>query len=221
MGISVLVPTIRPEGAERIKALLSVDNTYQDYEIISDIDNERIGCPLMLKNMVEKAQFDRICFLGDDTIPMSGMLQKADEAMNYLPDKWGMVGLNDGYWNGNELATHWICHKKFLPHLDGEFFYTGYLHTSCDNELIARVKALDRYVWAQEAKLEHINPIIRHSAKSDADYARVYSPKWRLWDQCLFWSRRQNNWETPDFMFEKERPIPWPEHLLKQWEARK
>ena len=56
-------------------------------------------------------------FLGDDTIPQYGFYIRALHAMDNLPNRWGLVGLNDGIQNGNILATHWLAHKKLLDQI--------------------------------------------------------------------------------------------------------
>jgi hypothetical protein len=79
----------------------------------------------------------------------------------------GLVGLNDMYWYG-EFATHWLASKKLLPYLGGEFFHTGYYHNGCDNELTERCRKINKYVWAEEAKILHDHPI-RKDFKGEVD----------------------------------------------------
>jgi len=195
--VSVVIPVIRPEGAERCAAHLYLDSSFNNYEVIAREDKERIGCPKMIKKLVSLAKYDWVIFLGDDTVPQLGLMLRALEKTMELPDNWGMVGLNDQYHDGNNLATHWMAHKKLLLLLDGEFFHTGYWHQFCDRELTLRCKELGRYVFAEKAILKHEHPIIDQSIKSDPDYNRVYGKECYRHDLILFRRRERNGWVTP------------------------
>jgi len=171
------------------------------YEIISEEDKDRIGCPRMVKKLVERTKFDWVMFLGDDTIPQKGFLINAFKASKLLPDGWGLVGLNDRIHRGDVLATHWMCHKNMLVFLDGEFFHTGYVHCECDRELVARSKQLGRYVFAHDAVVFHDHPMTwKGGQEIDDDYRRVYRDDNLNRDKKLFRERSQNNWRTIDVM---------------------
>lgn len=193
--ISVIIPIIRPKKAERCMSALMADKTAPVFELVTEQDRERIGCPKMVKRLVDRTRFDRVCFLGDDTIPQPGMLKEAADTMNTLPDGWGLVGINDGIHQARNHGpvTHWLAHKKLLPVLGGAFFHTGYTHCFCDNELADRCRSLGRYVYAEKARLIHDHPIINPEA-DDADYRRVYLPAVYTRDLRLYRKRRRNAW---------------------------
>lgn len=193
--ISVIIPVIRPEKAERCIAALKIDSSFKDFEIVTDEDKNRIGCPKMVKDLVGKAKYDLVCFLGDDTIPQPGMLSRALDAMGTLPGGWGMVGINDDVRppHTDKPVAHWLADKRLLALLGGEFFHTGYVHCWCDNELTDRCKALGRYVFAEDAKVLHDHPILNPEA-DDADYRRVYLPKNYTHDLRLYRRRKRNKW---------------------------
>lgn len=194
--VSIIIPMIRPEGAKRCTDAIYANAEGIELEILVEEDTKRIGCPKMVKQMVEKSKGDTVCFLGDDTVPQPGFLSNALVAMQTLPDGWGLVGLNDQHSNGNKLATHWLADKRLLPFLDGEFFHTGYFHRWCDIELMHRCKQMGRYVWARNAKIAHLHPAF-NTGKMDTDYERVYGDEYTKHDHRLFWVRSQNNWQTP------------------------
>lgn len=171
MNVSVCIPIIRPEKAKR--CIDAVERYAPDCEIVADVDNDRIGCPRMLKRLVTKAKHDLVCFLGDDTIPHEGFLDRAIEAMTALPDGWGLVGLYDG--SQRELPTHWLAHKKLLPLLGGEFFSTAYNHCFCDRELWDIAKDNSRYVMCRQARVDHDHYMIHGGDNTDEDLKRVYS----------------------------------------------
>jgi len=115
--VSIVIPVIRPEKVE-----LCIDAIVQNsgvemsqYEIVTDIDTDGVGCPEMMKKLVAKTKYDLVMFLGDDTEPQDDFLKHAIEAMESLPDGWGVVGLNtqDERTVGNPIA-HWMADKKML-----------------------------------------------------------------------------------------------------------
>jgi len=184
---SIIIPVIQPELGERcIKAIYQnagIDKS--QYEVVTAEDRERIGCPKMVKRLVAMTRFDCVMFLADDTFPYPDFLRYALEAMDTLPDKWGLVGLNDLHHDGNILATHWMGHKNLLPLLDGEFFHTGYYHCFSDQELLARCKGLGRYVWCKNAMIYHDHPDFTGKERNE-DYKRVYCKENYGHDKNLF-----------------------------------
>jgi len=110
--------------------------------------------------------------------------------MDALPDGWGLVGLNDQVHKDGALATHWLADKRLLPLLDGEFFHTGYKHLFCDNELTDRCKRMNRFVWAEDAVIEHDHPVIKGELLSD-DYKKIYSSSNVLSDMRLYHERKK------------------------------
>ena len=194
--ISICIPYIRDEGFDRCVEALKRNNGDIEYEIISEKDVNRIGCPLMLKKLVNNAKYSYIMFLADDVVPQKDMLINAVGKMYEFEDEWGLVGLNDGFISGDKHATHWVAHKKLLEHLDGEFFHTGYKHCYCDNELALRVQQINRYKYAENARLIHMHPIVqKDNSLTDKDYMRVYSQQYLYHDEQLFLKRKNNNWK--------------------------
>ena len=191
----MIIPIIRPDKAKRCIAAINNNAGIDDYEIVVEEDVARVGCPVMVKRLVDRSKGELVCFLGDDTIPQPNFLRNALRAMATLPNGWGLVGLNDQYHNGNKLATHWLADKRLLPFLDGEFFHTGYKHTRCDRELTLRCQRLGRYVWAKDAIIRHNHPAFNNGKTIDDDYIRVYSKDYVMHDKRLFWLRSQNGWK--------------------------
>jgi len=193
--ISIIIPVVRIAGAKRCIASIerNAGIPSEDYEIVTEIDHDRIGCPKMVKKLVEKTKYDFVCFLGDDTEIEEDCLKIALETMAKLPDGWGLTGLNDNFHDGNSKATHWLGSKQLLPLLGGEFFHTGYVHCRCDKELTNRAKKLKRYIWAIDAKLKHNHPAIKGVPREewDNDYKKAYLEENVLADNALFASRER------------------------------
>ena len=161
--VSIVIPTMgREEKLQRCLQEIGKNADYPDYEVIvmRDDINNRKGVPTLVKEGVEKSTGELVMYLANDVIPQPGFLKEAVKKMHeaFGNEMDGLVGLNDMYWHG-EIATHWLASKKLLPYLGGEFFHTGYHHICCDNELTLMCKKIDRYVWAEEAKVYHDHPI--------------------------------------------------------------
>ncbi len=186
--ISIIIPIIRPEGAEKCITAITKYAGDIEYEIITAMDTNFIGCPKMVQHLVAKTQYDWVMFLGDDTIPQEGFLCKAVEKINDLPDRWGLVGLNDGVHDGEKTATHWMGHKKMLELTDGDFFHTGYVHQCCDNELTDIAREHGRYVWAEDAKITHNNALV--NGDKDKFLEVAYSKKNSKRDKFLYLRRK-------------------------------
>jgi hypothetical protein len=198
--ISVLIPVIRPQNIQRLTELIYKNSGLPSsfVEIVTLEDKDRAGCPVTLKRLVSMATHSLIAFIGDDTEPQPGFLLEAWKKIKRFPEKCGLVGFNDEFHDGNDLATHFLAHKKLLAKLDGEFFHTGYRHTWCDVELNERCKSMGRYAWAKKAVVRHNHPIVRNDIKLvDEDYKRVYSDEWTEHDRELYKSRKFNGWKTP------------------------
>ena len=200
-AISVLIPTIRPNFTERcVKNLMENHGMGQhmgkdfEIEVLADQDDDRIGCPKMVKRMTEAASHDWVMFIGDDTIPQKDFMRIAFDAAATLPDGWGMVGLNDKFHPHGIPSTHWLAHKQLLPLIGGEFFHTGYGHCYCDRELTDRCRALGKWRWAEEAVVVHDHPIVQGKPLL-GDYARVYNRNMMIKDLQLYTIRRRKEFK--------------------------
>ena len=176
--VSIIIPVIRSESAKKcIDAIVKNSGvSVCDYEIISEIDTHGIGCPKMVERLTTLSKHDLVMFLGDDTLPEKDFLKNAIDAMETLPDEWGVVGLNTQDIRtdmGNPLA-HWMAHKKMLDYIPGgNFFSTDYEHCWGDNELKDIADELGRWVWAEKSKILHVHPVNK-TASYDDGYQKAY-----------------------------------------------
>lgn len=200
--VSIIIPVIRPAKAQRCIGFIreNAGVPCSQYEILTEEDTERIGCPKMVKRLTDRAKHEMVMFLGDDTLPQKGFLLNALRAMKRLPDEWGLVGLNDFAHDGDKtFSTHWVASKKLLPYLGGEFFCTQYIHCYCDLELTDRCRELGRYTWAKDAQLLHEHPMLDYpgaglNPKTDDDYKRVYAPQNKIRDLQVYKKRKRAGW---------------------------
>lgn len=180
--ISILIPTIRPENIPNLLAAIE-KNTRLPHEVIWEEDTDRIGCPKMLKKLVEKAQYEWIVFLGDDTLPEPECIDLA--YAKAIADNLWLVGFND---HDTGRATHWIANKALLDHLDDrEFFHTGYIHNFCDDELRVRTDKMRKYGWSHSARIQHDHPAF--TEKQDPTYEKQRDVGNYERDRALFWER--------------------------------
>ncbi len=184
--ISVCIPIVRPEKATRVIDAVKAEGI--EVEILAEEDKERIGCPKMLKQLVDKSKGDLVMFLGDDTIPQAGFMRAALKVMDKLPDGWGVVGLNS---QPSKHAAHFLADKRMLPLLEGEFFNTVYRHCWCDNELTDIARENGRYVFCEDAVVKHDHPIFTGKGE-DADYLRVYSTEFKKYDKSIYIKRKRD-----------------------------
>lgn len=196
MKVSIIIPYLHSNLLDRCVDSVKKHSGISEYEIVASEDKERIGCPKMVKRLVEKAASQRVMFLGEDVIVENGFLKEALLAMNKFSDGIGLVALNDNQAvkptknRKCKLASHWLSDKRLLPMLNGEFFHTGYIHFYCDNELTERCYEMGRYIFAQKS-------IIRHKNFKDDIYNEVHHNRKKiLYDRNLYNKRRLNKWKT-------------------------
>lgn len=197
--VSIIIPVVRPEKAKRCIQAVN-DNAgipQKNIEIIVEEDQQGIGCPKMVKRLVERTSNDLVVFLGDDTIPQKYFLIRAlltyIEKYGSFDGSAGLVGLYDGENSGDDFSTHWLAHKGILEFLPNkEFFYTGYHHNFCDYELADHCKEHGVYVVSKGAKVKHDHPAFKRGKGMDSHYMRVYDKGKFHEDQKLFWQRKRN-----------------------------
>ncbi|MCP4568380.1 MAG: methyltransferase domain-containing protein [FCB group bacterium] len=190
--VSIIIPVIRPACAEKCVAAIkeNADIPAGQYEIITEVDINGIGCPKMVEKLTARAKHDLVMFLGDDTEPEPGFLTAAIEEMDKLPGGWGVVGLNTQDPQGSNKYAHWLAHKKILEHIPGgAFFPTVYRHCFGDIELRDISDGLDRWVFAADSKITHNHPV-NETAPYDETYSKAYDDgKWEA-DQDTYFGRK-------------------------------
>lgn len=110
----------------------------------------------------------------DDVRPHPGWFERAHAAM---PPNGGVVGLNDLIPRPArpDHATHFLMTRGYaeLPCADSSRgpLYEGYVHWRTDDELIATATARGCYVYAENAIVEHLHPMVA-KAPDDETYRR-------------------------------------------------
>ena len=201
--VSIIIPVIRPKEARRCISAIkkNIGLPIDHYEIVSEMDTHEVGCPEMVKKLTEKAKYDLVMFLGDDTVPEPNFMRHALDMMESLPDSWGVVGLNtkgpvstdfaDNSPENSNPYAHWLAHKKMLEHIPGgAFFSIEYKHSYGDAELKEIAEDIGRWAFAEGARIDHIHPI-NQSAPDDEHYKRAYSEKNAIHDKKTYCNRKR------------------------------
>lgn len=193
--VSICIPTLgRPEKLHRLINEIKYNAGYDNYEIVVKADEmppNNAGAPKVFKRCVDESKGELVMFLGNDVVPQKNFLKEAVwEMIRKFPDLDGMVGLNDNYWQEQHVAPHFLISKALLPHLEGEFFHTGYNHTGCDNELRARVEMINKYTFGKKAQIFHDHPMMAGSrTEMDHLYEQAYSGPRHDADDILYAER--------------------------------
>lgn len=220
--IAIIIPTMNRK--ERLLNCLTKikENAYIPYEIFIGVDGneeyfnelnkilkdeknvttilfeKKSTVPNLVEDLVdiaEEAGFKYVSYLGDDTEPLVGFLIHAYEAC----EGKNLVCYNDKIWNG-EVACHWFAPIELREKLGGFFFYRGYQHLGCDNELTQKAKKLGLYKFEQNAYVDHIHcfkAICSEKdkvAEPDECYKLAWSPSNLEVDRKLLEIRQANNW---------------------------
>lgn len=210
--VSFLVPVVHEDKARLCRQAIDLFTPRGiKYEIIMRRDEKGIGCPKMLKRLVEESKYSNVCFLGDDTIPQEHFMTRAFEALD--KDNVEIVFLGDG--TPRTHYTHFLATKHLLKLIDGEYFHTGYQHSYVDNELSERCMQMHVAMMAPTAIVLHDHPIlfnifrphdfdesgdcfftrefedVQGTYKDVNEYTRFIS------DMMLYGKRKNNNWKTP------------------------
>lgn len=176
--ISIVLPVIRQDKAHRCIEAIKDNAGGVPHEIRMAVDTGGRGCPEMVKLLTEQASGEMVMFLGDDTIPQPGFLAAALDAMNALPDGWGVVGLNtqdDRPGAGFNDHAHWMAHKKMLDYIPGgAYFSTDYRHCYGDDELKDIAVELGRWTVAEDCRILHDHPV-NQTADEDEGYQKAYA----------------------------------------------
>ena len=192
--VTIVVPTLgREEKLGQLLDSIRENAGYENYELIVKYDQfppNNTGVPKLVKQAVDESKGDLVMYLGNDCIMRKDCLKNAVKAMkDNFPDYSGLIALNDGYWYG-EVATHWLAGKNLIPLVGGELFHTGYFHTGCDSELSQMARKLNKYFWAEDARIYHDHPI-QPTFKGEVDnvYKLAYNEERRAHDNQLYHER--------------------------------
>ena len=195
--ISIVVPTVRPEGYERLIRSIVANTVYQHYEIIK-LKGEEKSAIEKFNQGVEEAKGELIVYLADDCEVEFGWLTQAFVCFKENFRDRGLVIFNDNYWQ-DRIAHHFLCSKNLKEELGGEIWHSGYRHLGADNELFGRLhnKKLIEYCEFARIKHHHYSTPSRGLSKVAMDKYYDKIEKHRVEDEKLLAERSKKfNFKT-------------------------
>ena len=112
--ISIVVPTVRPEGFQRLKKSIEKHTLYPNWEII---EKPEAGTAVEKFNAgVEEAKGDYVVFMADDTEATQGWLIQAFVCLMEKLRGKGLVIFNDNHWGGS-ICNHWLASRDIMKEL--------------------------------------------------------------------------------------------------------
>jgi len=178
---SIIIPTTgRRDRAVACISNLIATTKNQDVEIIVVVDADRESFTALSRALrgvkhrldysdtyrgnkaawnrgLELSAGDYIVFGADDLVWGENWLPAALDVMRArFGSEGGLVGFNDGHWDGAILSTHYIMSRQFIVEvLGGCIAWDWYKHSFNDLEVNDRAKAAGRFAWAKEAQVTH------------------------------------------------------------------
>jgi GT2 family glycosyltransferase len=174
----VLATTGRPQMAEQsvlslldstdheLDLVVAVDNDEETTDRLVDIDYPRLtidysetyrGPSKAWNDALRLSTGDPVVLAADDLVWHPGWADHALRTLSTLPDGWGLVGFNDGHWDGdNDFATHYMVSRRFIvEELGGVIAWEHYRHSFNDREINERAKRAGRFAWCKDAYVYH------------------------------------------------------------------
>jgi glycosyltransferase involved in cell wall biosynthesis len=153
------------------------------------------GAPNIVENLINETDAKYVAYLGDDCEPRMGFLIHAFIEC----DGKNLVCFNDRVWEG-KIACHWFAPKDLRDKLGGFFFYRGYNHVGCDNELTDKATKLGLYKFSPTALVDHVHYIQNictdknKVAEEDDTYKLGWNEETVRKDRRLLTVRASNNY---------------------------
>jgi glycosyltransferase involved in cell wall biosynthesis len=214
--VNIVIPTLgRPDKLNRCLQAIRENAEYENYtvRVMPDDPDQPLGVPRLLRQAT-LLDYAWLMYLGNDCAPEKGFLREAVYSMlRHFPDGSGLIGLNDGYWNG-EVATHWLAGPGLHGALGGEYFHEGYHHVGCDNELTERCRQMGKYHWEPRAVVHHDHPVLTGQPVEQAD--EVYRRGWKHREADLALLKERSEQLGFPFRTEFRKPVI-PRRIFSIW----
>ena len=171
--ISFIIPTLgREEGLKKcIESIRKLNYPQSKIEIIIKQDSfeNRTGVPKLVKQGVEEAKGEWICYASND-------IEFAPESINeaLLEGELGYVAFNTATHfpvGEGPVNEHFMIRKDIIEKI-GEVFDTDFWHVGVDDLLMAKMEKLGIFKTAKKAIIEH------HHFTQDAQKDEVYKLGW-------------------------------------------
>jgi glycosyltransferase involved in cell wall biosynthesis len=149
-----------------IEVIAVVDADYESFEIahdfycdLVDYSPERRGALNSWNTGLELSQGQLLIPAGDDQIFHKNWLKYAIESFQEQLDFYGVLGMNDGAYNGNtQVCTMWMFDRQYCKdHMGGIFAPPMYHYYCIDLEWNEKAKMLNRFYWDERSVVEHLH----------------------------------------------------------------
>ncbi len=172
MEITCLIPTM----GERLSGIVRCAESLRGRASYKILKNSTGWLPAVNKALREVEGY----FLmgGDDMTFFTNAIDIAMETMedNY-PDGDGVIGLNQSNMENFCKAGFVLVGRKFIDRFpDSQLYCPDYLHYFSDPELMAFAKSINRFTYAEDAKVLHFHPAV--TGKQD-ETNKVSRTRWK------------------------------------------
>lgn len=157
------------------------------------------------------AKGGHLVFAADDLYWGMGWLAKAVQALSVLGGS-GMVGFNDLAQDGNALATHFLVTRDYaVGSWGGVLAVPHYRSYFCDVEATERAIRDNRYIFAEDAIVEH-----RHYlwGKAAVDSTYRLSERNIVSDKAIYHRRRERGFPNDYDLVFGALPLPYRARYL-------
>lgn len=153
--IAVIMPTIRPEMAEKTVQILK-KRAGMDADYFPTLDADRVGYASICNQTIGgQHAYDYYCYVSDDLFPSRNWLKDAYDLLVLKGGK--LLGFNDGKWKGN-IATSGLVEASWMrKNYDGALFHPGYFGHYNDMELTLIAKQDKVYCYDANISLAEID----------------------------------------------------------------
>lgn len=153
--VNIFIPTINPEKAKQCADILHQRAGYP-HKIIAQAeeDDKRIGWVAMMNKMKQENPADFYVYLADDVFPSRDWLKNGMKVM--LETGAGLLGFNDGKWNGLNASFGIVRHDWIKTIYDTDLLYKGYRSHYSDPELTMIAMAQNKYAYRPEILMVEI-----------------------------------------------------------------
>lgn len=174
-SVTVIMPSIHPELANKTAKILSSRAGYPHKMLVME-DTDKIGYVGLCNIAIKDYPSDYYVYLTDDIFPSRNWLASAMQLIE--EKKCGLLGFNDGKWEGAIATCGLIEHNWMLKNYKGNMFFPEYFGHYNDTELT---------VFAMNDKTYCYNPNISLiEVDYEKDQKKVH-PK----DKELFYQRKK------------------------------
>lgn len=119
-------------------------------------NEERKGAIACWNQGLAASHGDILAFWNDDCMPEPGWLEAALKAHREQLAGYGMIGFNDGYQDGNELAVQYLYDRAFCRDvMGGVMAFPHFEFAFNDTEANGRAKNAGRFFWCEKSVVQH------------------------------------------------------------------